>query len=92
MPNLVLIFIIYAHNCSKCEKLITTVGEAVEESKLKCKILKYYFETDVALNICMNKGIDEVPGLVIGEYVTKGNNFTKNSIMKAIKNASDKKH
>jgi len=86
------IFIIYAHNCSKCERLTLAVEEAIRESKCQCEIFKYYFETEVALSICANRGIDEVPGLVIGDYVTKGDNFTKNSILKAINNASNKKH
>ena len=86
------IFIVYADHCDKCEKLISLVEEVTKNLKIPHEIIKYHFETKVALSICMNNGIDEVPGLVIGNYVAKGDNFTKELIIEAIKNASYRKH
>jgi len=82
------IFFIYADNCKHCAAALKTIHEAVEKSKVECEVLEFLFSTPVALNIARKNGIDDLPGFVIGqgEAVFKGDDYTEEAIVGAIKN------
>ena len=85
------IFYIYSEHCDSCKKALETVEKAIKVSKIPCEILKFKYNTNVAVNIAMNNDIDDLPGFVVGagQGVFKGTNYTEAKIVEAIKKAHD---
>jgi len=82
------IFFIYADNCSHCETALGKIEWAISESGVECKILKFLFSDRVALNIARKNGIDDLPGFVIGDAVFVGDDYDREAIVEAIRNAN----
>lgn len=88
---MVQIFFIYADNCKHCNQALSVIESAVTKcSKISCKILKFHYDTKPALTIASNKGIDDLPGFVIGEDVYIGEKYSEKEIIESIKKASKK--
>ena len=69
MDDKVQIFFIYADDCEHCQQAFSTIEAAVELMKvqgIECEILKFHFDTKVAINIASKNGIDDLPGFVVG--------------------------
>ena len=80
---------IYADNCDHCQDALSTIENAIKKCKnIFCEIVKFKYDTKVALMIAKAQGIDDLPGFVIGSEVFVGNNYTEELIIKAIKKAS----
>jgi len=86
------IFFIHSDNCKKCDKAIGVIKSAIKKSVIECEILKFKFDTPVALGIATNHGIDDLPGFVVGNGygVFVGENYTEEEVVIAIKRASKK--
>ena len=87
---MVQIFFIYAETCEHCKEALLTIERAIKYSKKSCKIIKLHYDTDVAVKIAINKGINDLPGLVIGDDVYIGNNYTEEKIVKSITSTARK--
>lgn len=83
------IYFIYADNCEHCKVALLTLENAILKCpKIPCEILKFHYDTKQAVSIAVNKGIDDLPGFVIGNDVYIGKNYTEEEIIKSIKKAS----
>jgi hypothetical protein len=86
---MVQIFFIYAENCEHCKDALSTIESAIIKcSKISCEIIKFRYDTKSAVSIAINKGINDLPGFVIGDDVYMGKNYTEEKIVKSIKKAS----
>ena len=84
---MVQIFFIYAENCEHCQKALETIESAVSKCKnISCDLKKFLYNDNAALAIAVNRGIDDLPGIVIGDSTFIGKNYTEALIIKAIKN------
>ena len=88
MTKKVQIFFIYADNCEHCQKLLSLIEEAISESQENCQLLKFKYDTRTAIAIAINNNIDDLPGFVIGRKAFQGDDYSKNAIKEAIKNAA----
>ena len=83
------IFFLYADNCKHCKEALSILESAIIKcSKISCEILKFHYDTKPAVAIAVNKGINDLPGFVIGEDVYIGKNYSEEEIIKSIKKAS----
>jgi hypothetical protein len=83
---MVQIFFIYADNCEHCQKALETIESAITKCKnITCDLKKFLYNDKAAIAIAVNKGIDDLPGIVIGDSTFNGNNYTEAAIIKAIK-------
>ena len=83
------IYFIYADNCSHCKDAEKTINQSVEKCRdIPCKILKFKYDTQVAVSIAINKDIDDLPGIVIKDSVFQGDNYSESKITEAIKKAA----
>ena len=86
---MVQIFFIYADNCKHCRAALLVIESAIAKlPKISCKILTFLYDTKEALLIASNKGIDDVPGIVIGNDVYIGKEYSEEQIVKSIVKAS----
>ena len=86
----VYIFFIYAENCNHCDQALLNIETAVKKcSKIACEIMKFRYDTPSAVQIAVNKGIDDLPGIVIGDKVFMKECGVEN-VIDAIKKASKK--
>ena len=82
---MVQIFFIYADNCIHCQSALLILESVIKDLKeIPCNILKFHYDTQAAIMIARNNGIDDLPGIVIGKEVFVGKNYTKNKLEKAI--------
>ena len=86
---MVQIHFIYADKCEHCQEALSAIESAVKKCKdIPCEILKFKYDTNAALAIATNKGIDDLPGFVIGSKdVFVGDDYSEDRIIKAIKKA-----
>jgi len=88
---MVQIFFIYSENCNHCQQALSLIESAVLKcKKIPCEIKKFLYNSPVAISIAINNEIDDLPGFVIGNSVFKGNNYTEEDIILAIKNKAKK--
>jgi len=87
MDKTVQIFLIHSENCEDCQKAEEVITQAIKTTKISCKILKFLYDTQVAINIAIKHDIDDLPGFVIGKQAFKGTNYTEKKIIDAIKEA-----
>jgi len=88
--NKVQIWLIHTSNCKDCEKAKRVLESAIKESNISCKVIMVDCEDKIAVNIAITNDISSVPGCVIGNGVAtfQGENFPKEDIVRAIKQAS----
>lgn len=80
------IFLIYAENCTHCKDVQTNIENAISKcKKIECKLNKIHFDTQEAISLAIRRGINDLPGVVIGESV-----FVKNCSEKEIIEAINK--
>jgi len=84
------IHFIYADKCKHCAEALSSTERAIGKCKeIPCQILKFKYDTTVALSIARNKGIDDLPGFVVAnDEVFVGDDYDEERIIKAIKKAS----
>jgi len=88
---MVQVFFIYADKCEHCQAALSAIEDAVIKCKeIPCEILKYHYDTKAAIAIACNKGIDDLPGFVIGDEVFVGKDYSAKRIEDAIKKSSKK--
>jgi glutaredoxin len=64
------IFFIYADNCDHCKVMSDHLDSVISKCKnTSCIIHKFKYDSKEAIMLAMNKGIDDLPGLVIGNKV-----------------------
>lgn len=86
------IFFIYADNCSHCMDTLNCIESAVKKCpEISCEILKFNYNSKTAISIAVTKGIDDLPGFVVGDIVFQGSDYTEKRIVDAIKNYSKRK-
>ena len=73
---------IYAVDCPHCEEMRGYLTELCD--KHGCTLVDYDSETDEALQVGLERGIDDLPGCAIGELVIKGEKFSKELLETAI--------
>ncbi len=79
------IFFIYADGCEHCQDALQAINNSINYVKdVDCEIVKYHYETQVAISIAINKGIDGLPGFVIGDDVYIGDDYTEKDIIESI--------
>jgi thioredoxin-like negative regulator of GroEL len=77
--------LIYAEKCRDCKRMQRFLEKAINETGKEVKIVAVNSDTDEAIDIAINKGIEDIPGCVIGENVFFGKKgFSYNGILKAI--------
>lgn len=86
MKDKVQIFLISAVGCKHCD----TIKSYLEDIKLKSKriidIKSFNFDDKVAIKIALNNKIDDLPALIIGKSILKGEKISYSDIETAIKN------
>jgi len=82
--NEISIIFIYADNCSHCQTTLMVLESAIDKSNIACKIHKMSYDDKSALHIAINKGIDDLPGIVIGDFVFV-KHCKENEVIEAIK-------
>jgi len=83
------IFFIYAKKCKHCASALIAIESAVAKcQKIPCEIKKFHYDNEVSIAIALNKGIDDLPGIVIKDTVFAGKEFSEEKIIEAIKKAS----
>lgn len=80
------IFFIYAENCEHCNKALAILNKIIENKS--CKINSFHYDTPQALQIAVKHGIDDLPGIVIGNTSFKGNGYTEEKLVEALKKNS----
>lgn len=87
---MVKIFFVYAENCEHCQAAFSCIEDAIIKCKeIPCEIIKFHYDTKASLSIAMNKGINDLPGFVIGDEVFVGKNYSVEEIEKAIRKAAN---
>jgi hypothetical protein len=82
------IFFIYADNCNHCQKALANIEIAISKcKKISCEIHKFKYDSQEAITIAIKNGIDDLPGIVIGNRVFVKDCSEKNAI-DAIKKAA----
>jgi len=67
---MVYIFFIYAADCKHCQEVLDNLENAMSNcEKIACKINKLHYDSKEAINLAINRGIDDLPGVVIGDSV-----------------------
>ena len=80
------IVFIYADNCFDCERMRIMLYKAKAETKLNYNIKDVNSETQEAIDIAIDNGIDDLPACIIGDTVMYGKRgFTYEKILKAFK-------
>jgi len=83
---MVKIFFIYADSCEHCALALSTIEKAIKQCKnIACEILKFKYDTLVAINIAINNDINDLPGFVIGKKVFVKDDYSLDRIIEAIK-------
>ena len=83
---MVQIFFIYANDCEHCQEALSVIESSIKKcSEISCEIKKFHYDTKPAVAIAINKGINDLPGFVIGDDVYVGNNYTEEKIVKSIR-------
>ena len=86
------ILFLYADNCKHCQDALLTIQSAISKcKKISCEIMKFHYDTKQAINIAVNKGINDLPGFVIGNDVYIGKKYSEEDIVKSIEKASKNK-
>ena len=81
------IFLIYAENCEHCQKALANIESAISKcSKIECILHKFDSESKEAVMLAVNRGIDDLPGIVIGNKVFI-KECSEKDIIEAIKKA-----
>ena len=85
--NQVQMFFIYSEKCKHCDKMLITIESAIKNAEIPCDLKKFLYTKKVAINIAVNNGIDDLPGLVVGSGVGVfcGDDYTERRIVNAIK-------
>jgi len=83
---MVKIFFIYAENCEHCQEALSTIEEAVSKCRnITCEILKFKYNSPVAINIAIANEINDLPGFIVGTKAFCGENYSLKEIVDAIK-------
>ena len=83
---MVKIFFIYSDSCEHCQKALSTIENAISKCKnIACEILKFKYDTQVAINIAVKNGINDLPGFMIGNKIFNGDDYSLDRIIEAIK-------
>jgi len=87
---MVQIHFIYADKCEHCSEALSTIENAIIKCKdIPCEVLKFKYDTNAALSIARNKGINNLPGFVVANNdVFVGDDYDEERIIKAIKKAN----
>jgi len=81
------IFFIYAENCEHCTEALSKIESAISKcKKIPCEIKKFSYDSPVAISIAINRKIDDLPGVVIGDK-TFVKHCSEEEIIEAIKKA-----
>ena len=68
--NDVHIFFIYADNCEHCQAALTNIESAILKCEdTSCILHKFMYDSKEAITLAINRGIDDLPGVVIGKKV-----------------------
>jgi len=64
------IFFIYAADCTHCKEVLNNLENAISNcKKIDCKLHKMHYDTKEAITLAINRGINDLPGVVIGNSV-----------------------
>jgi hypothetical protein len=81
--------IVAGDDCDDCNRAIATIASAVKQSNRDCTITKLLFELPEAIDLAVEKGMDDLPSFIVGDdgEVFVGNNYTEEAIVNAINNS-----
>jgi len=68
MSSEVKIYFIYADNCIECKKQKEIVTRAISDCKIKTVFYEINCETEEAIKLSIDNGIDDLPAYIIGKY------------------------
>jgi len=63
---------IYADDCLDCIEMKAMLVEAIRESHKDCVIKEFNSEDPKAIEVAIDRGIEDIPGCAIGEAVFFG--------------------
>lgn len=87
------ILFIYADDCKDCSKMKKYLEKAKEVTDCPNEIKYVNSETDEAIDLAIEYGIEDIPGCVIGDFKFFGKKgFSYNQILKAFKNINRASH
>jgi predicted DCC family thiol-disulfide oxidoreductase YuxK len=79
------ILFIYSNHCRDCKRMRRFLEKAIRESGKEIELIEFNSETDEAVDVAIDTGIEDIPGCVIGETVMFGKKgFTYEAILNAI--------
>ena len=67
-----MILLIYADNCRDCERMKSFIDIAIKEQGKDIDVKIINSDTDEAIDVAIENGIEDIPGCVIGECVMYG--------------------
>ena len=68
MSNKVKIYFIYADNCIECKKQKEIITRVISDCKVEAVLCEIDSETEEAIRLSIDNGIDDLPAYVIGRY------------------------
>lgn len=81
------IYFIYADNCPDCRDMLNTIERAMAMSHAdgNIEIKEIESESEDAVNIALEQGIDDIPGCAIGRKTFSGkDSYTYDALLEAI--------
>ena len=69
-----IIYLISIDNCNNCKNMKNAIITAINDSLLGIKLEEIDSETEKAIKISLDNGIDDLPACIIGNYIFCGNN------------------
>ena len=77
---------IYADDCDDCKRMKTFLKIATMNSGFECEVIGYNSNTEKAIEIAIEYGVEDIPACIIGDKVFFGKNgFTYEAIFEAVK-------
>ena len=84
------ILFIYAESCRDCSRMKRFLEQAIKESGKNVELRSVNSDTDLAIDLAIDNGIEDIPGCVIGKTVMFGKKgFTYEAILNAINTLKD---
>jgi hypothetical protein len=68
MYDKVNIYFIYADDCIECKKQKEIITRAISDCKIETVLYEINSETEDAIRLSIDNGIDDLPAYVIGRY------------------------
>jgi len=83
------VIFIYTEDCPDCKRMRSFLEKAIEVSGKNIEIRAFDCETDEAVDLAIEHGIDDLPGCAIGEHKFFGEDgFTYEGILEAVQKLS----